>query len=165
MKLSVCAVLLYLGYWTLTPPVLGAPRGPSLTHLQKQMLVTAYNIGGYRLSAIIFQESSACIHVHSPIDKRACGCGGTHTDTAGYVANSRVSCRMLDTDWDFSIRIANAYLQQCTLLYGEKGGVSCYHWGLPASYRMTTKQLDTSDYLHTIERRIRELQALPLDTQ
>jgi len=138
---------------------------PLFNYSQKQVLVKAYSLGGYRLAAIILQESSACTDMHSRIDVLACGCGGTHTGTADYIVGSTVSCSFLDMDWDFSIRVAAAYLAECTALFGEDGGLTCYQQGIPKARTMTKYQLFHSPYLKTIKRRIEELRHLPLDTQ
>ena len=136
-----------------------------LTHWQTVELVEAYQYGGYRLAAIILQESSACEVVHSPIDPLACGCAGVHADTADYVVGSKVSCAFMNIDWDFSIRVGELYLQRCTELFGRAGGIACYNLGIPKARTLTQYQLTHSPYLRIIERRIRELQTLPLDTQ
>ena len=164
MKLSAFAVLLLLGSG-LSPSAWSAPRGPSLSHWQTVELVEAYQYGGYRLAGIILQESSACEVVHSPIDPLACGCSGIHAATASMLIGSDVSCAFLDIDWDFSIRVAELYLQRCTELFGRAAGISCYTLGIPKARTLTHYQLTHSPYLHTIERRIRELQTLPLDTK
>ncbi len=162
MKLSAVVVVLVVGA---NSPAMGAPRSPVFTHQQKVELVEAYQDGGYRLAAIILQESSACEIVHSPIDPLACGCGGVHAETADGVVGSEVSCAFMNIDWDFSIRVAELYLERCTELFGRWGGISCFNSGIPAARRMTPYQRNHSPYLHAIERRIRELQTLPLDTQ
>ena len=164
MKPSAFAVLLLLGNG-LSLSAWSAPRGPSLSHWQKVELVEAYQYGGYRLAGIILQESSACKIVHSTIDPLACGCGGVHVGTADAMVGSDVSCAFMDIDWDFSIRVAELYLQRCTELFGRRAAISCYHTGIPVAGRMTPYQRVHTHYLHLIERRIRELQTLPLDTQ
>ena len=164
MKPSAFAVLLLLGSG-LSSSAWSAPRGPSLSHWQTVELVEAYQYGGYRLAGIILQESSACEVVHSPIDPLACGCSGIHAATASMLIGSDVSCAFLDIDWDFSIRVAELYVQRCTELYGRLGGITCYNVGETAAHTMTIWQRNHSPYLKAIERRIRELQRLPLDTQ
>jgi hypothetical protein len=142
------------------------PAGlPSLTMLQKRMLVKADFIGGPRLAGIIYQESSACLQVHSVIDPLACGCSGLHADTASYVVGSKVACSFLDIDWDFSIRVANLYLQKCTELFGYLPALSCYNVGIPKARTMTRTELLHTDYLKTIEHRMSELRQLPKDTE
>ncbi len=161
MKLSAVVVLLCaVSSWAM-----GAPRSPVFTPQQKVELIEAYQDGGYRLAGIILQESSACEIVHSSIDPLACGCGGVHAETADTVVGSQVSCAFMDIDWDFSIRVAELYLERCTELFGRQAGITCYNVGIPAAHAMTPYQRNHSPYLHAIERRIRELQALPLDTQ
>ena len=147
-------------------PNIAAQASPlSLNRQQEQVLMDAYTIGGYRLSAIILQESSACQIVHSTIDPLACGCGQVHVVTAEAMVGSEVSCAFMDIDWDFSIRVAELYLQRCTELFGRAGGIACYNLGIPKARTLTQYQLTHSPYLRIIERRIRELRALPLDTQ
>ena len=164
MKLSAFAVMLLLGSG-LSPSAWSAPRGPSLSHWQKVELVEAYQYGGYRLAGIILQESSACKIVHSTIDPLACGCGGVHVGTADAMVGSDVSCAFMDIDWDFSIRVAELYLQRCTELFGRAGGVTAYNVGIPKARTLTQYQLTHSPYLRIIQRRILELRALPLNTQ
>lgn len=137
---------------------------PLLTHTQKRMLIRADFIGGPRLAAIIYQESSACADVHSVVDPLACGCGGTHAGTASYVVGSEIACSFLNIDWDFSIRVAALYLTKCTELFGYRPALTCYNVGIPAARKMTLQQLLSSDYLKAIDKRMAELRRIPLST-
>ena len=161
----LAAVLILLVVLLLPISAANSARLPSLTTIQKHMLVKADFIGGPRLAAIIYQESSACYQVHSDLDPLACGCGGTHAATASYVVGSEVACEFLNIDWDFSIRVANLYLAKCTELFGYIPALSCYNVGIPKAKTMTLEQLLNTDYLQTIEHRMSELRRLPKDTE
>lgn len=156
----VIALLLGLSSWSV-PGTASSP--PSLSLQQKQVIVDAYQIGGERLAAIILQETSACAVVHSDVDPLACGCGGTHTGTAESVVGAQVACAFLNIDWDFSIRVAELYLEKCTLLFGERGGLTCYNVGIPKAKTLTSYQLNHSSYQRIIRHRIEEIDALPRD--
>lgn len=144
-----------------TLPLQASGQGLHLSPFQQQMEIYAYRVGGLRLAAIILNESSGCTQLHG-IDSHAHGCGQMHTKTLWHVAQFKMSPWWLDHDYEMSIRAENLYLQECTRDFGWRGGISCYHMGLPAASHMTYYQLNHSPYLATIERRMRELQALPL---
>lgn len=137
---------------------------PSLNVYQKQVLVEAYRLGGYRLAGIILQETSACAENNHNRDPMGCGCGSVHLDTAQTVVGYKVSCDFLNIDWDFSIRVANLYLQKCTELFGPDGGLAAYQLGIPKARGLARRQLLARPYIGVIHGRIQELQSLPLDT-
>ncbi len=161
MKLSAVVVLLVVGA---NSPAMGALRSPVFTLQQKQAIVYAYQIGGLDLAAIIYQESSACTRIHNPKTTSPIGCGQLHQDTADVAAGHHVSKRALVINWRYNIRLAAKTLRDCQAEFGEDGGITCYEVGAPAARGMTKRQLESSDYLHVIERRIAELKALPLST-
>ncbi len=130
---------------------------------QTAAIVDAYRVGGIRLAAIVLQESSGCLQLTGD-GGDAYGCAQLHLDTAEHVVGSRVSAWMLAHDYGLNVRIAAIYLNECTQLYGYKGGITCYHVGIPAARVMTPHALIHSSYLRTIERRMIELKNLPLST-
>ncbi len=133
-----------------------------LSHQQEVAIIEAYRLGGLRFAAIILQESSACAFLHGKLDPRAFGCGQLHQSTADGVAGTHVSRWMLVHDWDLNLELAAHELKRCTAMFGPFGGITCYKFGIPASQGLTPQFLGNSHYLHTIERRMRELQKLPV---
>ncbi len=162
MKLSAIVVLLVAGA---NSPAMGAPRSPVFTPQQKQAIVEAYRLGGLRFAAIIYQESSGCAFLHGKLDPYAFGCSQLHHDTADGIAGAHVSTHILMHDYDLNLHIGAEQLRRCTVLFGKFGGITCYNAGIPVARRMTPYQRNHSPYLHAIERRIRELKALPLSTE
>lgn len=163
--MKITAALLFL-LIVLAPPSHSIAAGlPSLNHWQKQELVEAYQDGGIRLAGIILQETSACAVVHSDIDPLACGCGGTHTDTAASVVGSEVACQFLDVDWGFSIRVAALYLERCTELFGDDGGLAAYWMGIPKAKTLTSRELLKTPYIGVIHKRMHELDTLTWSTE
>jgi hypothetical protein len=144
--------------------IVRATRRLTLSRFQSQMLVYAYQIGGYRLAAIILQESSACTRLHGDGGK-AHGCGQMHSKTWQYVAGFKAAPWWLDHDPWLAIRAANLYLQECTKEFGEWGGITCYETGAPKARHLSYYELNHSAYLEKVERRITELRQLPLDTE
>lgn len=161
---SMAAALSILLFTMLPFIVIASTPLPLLTTQQKRMLVKADFIGGPRLAAIIYQESSACAEVHSAVDPLACGCGGTHAGTASLIVGSEVACEFLNIDWDFSIRVAALYLEKCTEIFGYRPAITCYQQGIPKARTMKQRQLLDSDYLKAIDKRMAELRRIPLST-
>lgn len=141
-----------------------ASEPPSLTLLQKQMLVYAYQTGGYPLASVIYQESSGCANLHGK-NPHVLGCGQILLSTARYITGEPISAWMLEHDWQTNITVAWWTLRDCIKLFGLPGGYTCYTAGTPKASSMTKYQRDHSVYVHEIQHRLKELKSLPVDTK
>lgn len=139
----------------------------TLTGQQVHILNLALNAGepqhdGMTLAAIIWTESSFCAHIHG-IDHRAQGCAQLHQSTANQVAGRKVSRWRLTHDRRLNLHLAALYLRSCLDRFGYRGGITCFHLGIPAAARVPKRSLLHNVYLRTVLRHVRELEHLPVD--
>ena len=157
--------VLFLLTAPLSAPAANTARPPVLSALQKHEIVYAYQRGGMRLAAIVYQESSGCVFLRDKSNRLVYGCGHLNINTVAKVVGFPVNSWMLTHDFELNINIAAELLNQCTQVFGFYGGITCYYSGAPAARAMTRYQLLHSQYLATIQTRMMELQAIPVDTE
>lgn len=165
----------------LTPAVWCASRAraahPAMAHhaagiftsAQAEALIAAWRAGdryglGYTLAAIVWQESSGCLHLTGD-GGLAHGCAQVHLATARYIAGTQVSAWMLAHDRGLNLRIAARFLAQCVRRYGWRGGIGCYHVGLPRAQAMGRRAVSGLAYVRAVESKVRALRAAPISEE
>lgn len=162
----VLAVVLLLLIVPLLPfSAVKAAQPPSLNMVQEQAIVYAYRIGGMRLAAIVYQESSGCVILRGKVDHLALGCAGLHQQTANNVPFYHATVWSLQHDFRLNIDIAERVLAECTNAFGFYGGITCYWSGIPVAQAMGRYKRLHSGYLAIIRQRMMELQDIPVDTE
>ncbi|MGA9851860.1 MAG: lytic transglycosylase domain-containing protein [Gammaproteobacteria bacterium] len=160
----VCIACFAIAIW-LTDPHQAYAQAP-LTPIQITALNLALDAGehwhdGIELAAIVWAESSLCLHMHA-IHSSAQGCAQLHPDTAAMIAGVPVSNWSLEHDWSLNMRIAAAFLRKCMDRFGYRGGIRCYRLGIPAASNPVWSN-DDRHYVAKVLRHVWTIEHLPID--
>ncbi len=136
-------------------PTANAAEPPMSPHRQA-MQHYAYEVGGITLVAILWQESTMCLH-KSGDDGTSLGCGQLKLKTARMYA-PYVTRPMLLHDDELNIRIAHRHFLYCEALTGSwTGAVYCYNHGDIAARAATWRVLLKDGYVKSIQTWIRRV--------